>query len=66
MLPDVDGQVFADELGRRGLRPGIPIIMISADSDIEEKAEKIGAEGCFQKPVRLAAVLGEVARLLQA
>ena len=63
-LPDMDAIVLIDDLRRRGLGAGIPLILISADADLDLTAEKIGANAYFQKPLRLPALLQEIARLV--
>ena len=63
ILPRMDGVALAEELERRGLRPKIPIILHSSDSDARELAVRIGAESYLQKPLRFASLLDEVARL---
>jgi two-component system response regulator MprA len=66
MMPRMDGEAFADELGRRGLRPAIPILMLTAAGNPEQKAARIGAEGFLTKPFELPTLLDEVARLVPA
>src|SRR5918912_3569764 len=46
MLPEVNGIVFAEQLRERGLRPQIPILVLSAVSQVIYKAGWIEAEGC--------------------
>nr|MBA2390905.1 response regulator [Geodermatophilaceae bacterium] len=55
---------FAEEMGRRGLRPAIPLLVLTADGRAEQKAARIGAEGYLEKPFDVAALLAEVDRLL--
>jgi CheY-like chemotaxis protein len=45
MMPTMNGPNFTEELRRRGLRPGIPIVVLTADGDACGKAEQIRAEG---------------------
>jgi len=63
MLPHMDGVMFAQELERRGLRPGIPVVMLSGVVDGRQKAKQVGAEGYLEKPFSIPALLEEVARL---
>jgi DNA-binding response OmpR family regulator len=65
-LPGMDGVRFAEELRRRGLRPGIPIIVLSAAEGARQQAALIGAEACLAKPFRLTELLAEVARVTTA
>lgn len=63
MMPRLDGFGFAAELDRRGLRPMLPIIVLTADGSARKKAERIGAEGHLAKPFDIPELLDEVARL---
>jgi CheY-like chemotaxis protein len=64
MMPNLDGPGFVDALHRRGLRPGIPIIVLTADGNARNKAALVSAEGYVRKPFDLPELLDEVARLL--
>src|SRR5438067_1616573 len=64
MMPDLDGPTFAAELQRRDLRPTIPLLVITASGDVEQKAASIGAEEALAKPFDLAALLDAVAQLI--
>jgi CheY-like chemotaxis protein len=66
MMPTMNGLSFHHELCRRGLRPGIPIVVLTADGNAHGKAEQIGAEGYLRKPFDLDQLLDQVARLIQA
>ena len=66
MMPLMNGPAFAAELRRRGLRPGIPILVVTADSNARRNAEQIGAEGYLRKPFDLGHLLDQVARLTGA
>ena len=54
---------FAAELARRGLRPEVPILVLSAHPHPQSQVRQIGAEGCLGKPFKLRRLLDEVARL---
>src|SRR5690348_8773652 len=62
MMPRMDGFTFAAELERRRLRPGIPIIVLTADGRARQKAAQVGAESYLEKPFDLDVLLDEVAR----
>jgi CheY-like chemotaxis protein len=62
MMPRMDGYAFAEELRRRGLHPGIPILILTADGRAQQKAERIGAAGYLEKPFDLGELLRQVAR----
>lgn len=62
-MPEMNGYQFADELGRRGLRGAVPIMVLTADGRAPQKAARVGAEGYLAKPFLLDALLAEVGRL---
>ena len=64
-LPRMNGYTLAEELARRGLRPRIPVLVITADGRAEQKAARLGAEAGLAKPFALAELLECVGRLLQ-
>ena len=64
VMPEVDGLRFIGELRHRGLHPGVPVMMVSGDRDADEQATALGVEAFLHKPLQLAAVLREAARLL--
>lgn len=66
MMPRMDGYAFVDELRRRGLHPGIPILVLTADGRAQQKAERIGAVGYLEKPFDLRELLRQVARFAGA
>ena len=66
MMPRMNGVAFAEELGRRGLRPGIPILVLTAAGPAERDAGQIGAEGYLPKPFPLPTLLEQVGRLATA
>jgi CheY-like chemotaxis protein len=62
-LPRMDGVTLAAELKRCGLRPAIPILVLTADTKGARKAGSIGAEAFLEKPFDLDTLVQEVARL---
>jgi DNA-binding response OmpR family regulator len=52
------------ELGRRGLRPRVRILLASADPDLGEKAARLGVDAYLAKPFEIPTFLAEVDRLL--
>jgi CheY-like chemotaxis protein len=64
-LPDMDASMLLADLQRRGLGAGIPIILMSADADLDLTAASLGASAYFRKPLRFPALLQEIARLLE-
>lgn len=63
-MPEMDGYTFVGELTRRGLRPAIPLLLVTADGYAEAKAATLGAEGYLMKPFTLVALVEQVNRLL--
>ncbi len=63
-MPRMDGFAFAEELGRRGLHPGIPIVVLTADGNARQKASRIGAWTYLTKPFSVDALLDCVERLV--
>src|SRR4051794_1199385 len=49
-MPRMDGYALAEELKRRGLRPRVPVLVITADGRAQEKAARVGANGWVMKP----------------
>lgn len=64
MMPRMDGYGLASELQRRGLRPGIPLIVLTADGRAAVKAAQIGADDYIEKPFSLDAFVQTVARII--
>ncbi|MCC6177100.1 MAG: response regulator [Chloroflexi bacterium] len=64
MMPRMDGWTFARELDQRGLRPGIPLIVLTADGRAQEKGEQVGADAALAKPFDLDILLDTLARLV--
>jgi len=65
-MPRMDGFAFAAELTRRGLRPGIPMLVLTADGRAQQKAAQVNAEGWLAKPFDVGELLQRVAHLLGA
>lgn len=63
-LPGMDGFAFAAELRERGLHPGIPLLVLTADGNVVAKAKRVGAAGYLAKPFALEALLAQVAHHL--
>ena len=62
LMPRLDGAGFAGELARRGLRPGIPIVLVTGDAR-PGRAGAIGPEATIAKPFDLEVLLASVAAL---
>ena len=63
MLPRLDGASVVAELERRGLWPGIPIVVLSAATQADRWAARIRADGFIPKPFDIEILLDEVHRL---
>lgn len=63
MMPGLDGVGLTSELQRRGFRPGLPLVIVSADADGRRKAAELSAEAYFSKPFDLSSLLDTIARL---
>lgn len=64
MMPDMDGRAFLQELGRRGLRPSIPVIVLTADVYARPLVERMQVESWLVKPFHLSELLRQIRRLL--
>jgi two-component system, OmpR family, response regulator MprA len=65
-MPRMDGLAFSVELERRGLRPAIPLLVMSASPRASDRAAQAGAEIFVAKPFDLDEILATVAQLLGA
>jgi CheY-like chemotaxis protein len=57
MMPVMSGWQFADEKRADPSLASIPVVVVSADGDLKNKAESIGADGWLRKPVEIDALL---------
>ncbi|HET8913327.1 MAG TPA: response regulator [Ktedonobacteraceae bacterium] len=64
MMPRMDGYAFMAELQRRGLRPDIPVVILSADINARDQVKHMGIESFLSKPYDLPVLLATVARLV--
>ncbi len=62
MMPVKDGWQFRAEQGKDPELSSIPVIVCSADGNVEQKAASLGAAGYLQKPVDFEQLLREVQR----
>jgi two-component system chemotaxis response regulator CheY len=62
MMPVMDGWTFYDHLQRDARWAGLPIVVISADANVTEKAARIKPVACLRKPVGIDELLSVVAR----
>lgn len=60
MMPRMDGLVFMDELKLRGLRPSLPVIVLTADIYAKPLIERMGADSWLIKPFHLTDLLRKI------
>jgi two-component system response regulator MprA len=60
MMPRMDGRAFVEELGRRGLRSSLPVIVLTADIHAKASIELMDVEDWLIKPFHLADLLGKI------
>lgn len=64
MLPGMDGTEIGHLLGVNPLTAGIPILVLSADRRIAEKAARVAAQGWIAKPFDLETLATHIAEVL--
>jgi two-component system chemotaxis response regulator CheY len=62
MMPVMDGWTFHGELQRTPTLAAVPIVVISADANVHEKAARLNPVACLRKPVGIDELLAVVAR----
>ena len=62
MMPVMDGWTFYDNLQKEARWAALPIVVISADAQVYEKAARLNPVACLRKPVGIDELLGVVAR----
>jgi DNA-binding response OmpR family regulator len=65
MMPRMDGRAFVEELGRRGFRPSLPVIVLTADIHARALLELMGVEDWLIKPFHLSDLLGKIRSYLR-
>jgi DNA-binding response OmpR family regulator len=65
MMPRMDGRAFVEELGRRGFRPSLPVIVLTADIHAKALLELMGVEDWLIKPFHLSDLLGKIRSYLR-
>jgi CheY-like chemotaxis protein len=62
MMPVMDGWTFYDELQKEAPLAALPIVVISADANVHEKAARLKPAACLRKPVSIDELLSTVAQ----
>jgi len=62
MMPVMDGWTFYDNLQKEARWAALPIVVISADAQVYEKAARLNPVACLRKPVGIDELLNVVAR----
>ncbi|HXU81947.1 MAG TPA: response regulator [Polyangia bacterium] len=66
MMPIMDGWTFYDHLQKEARLATLPIVVISADANVHEKAARLKPLACLRKPVGIDELLSVVARFRKA
>ncbi|HLK91408.1 MAG TPA: response regulator [Polyangia bacterium] len=66
MMPRMDGETFLKALRGRPALADAPVVVISGNAAVREKAKNLQAAACLVKPFELDELLGLVRRLTQA
>jgi CheY-like chemotaxis protein len=66
MMPKMDGETFLKALRGRPALADAPVVVISGNAAVREKASSLHAAACLVKPFELDELLGVVRRLTQA
>jgi len=62
MMPVMDGWQFCSEQQKTPELAGIPVVILSADGNVYQKASTVRAAGFLKKPVELETLLETVGR----
>ncbi|UQA59617.1 response regulator [Polyangium aurulentum] len=62
MMPIMDGWEFREQQRQDPRYADIPVIIVSADGNVRQKATKLGADGHIRKPVGIDELLAVVQR----
>jgi CheY-like chemotaxis protein len=65
MMPVMDGEQFRAEQLRDPDLASIPVVVVSAHAQAEERAARLGAVSCIRKPFDIDALLNEIRRSIR-
>jgi CheY-like chemotaxis protein len=57
MMPVMDGWELMDELRRSGRHAALPVIVVSADANVKDKATQLAAHAWLRKPIHVVELL---------
>jgi CheY-like chemotaxis protein len=63
MMPRMNGYELSEGLTRRGPRPAIRVMVLTADGRARQKAEQIGADSYLSNPFDIPDLLAKLERL---
>jgi CheY-like chemotaxis protein len=66
MMPVMDGIQFREAQGKDPLISGIPVILMSADGQIDNKKDQVGAACYLKKPLEIDDVLNSLQSVLRS
>jgi CheY-like chemotaxis protein len=66
MMPRMDGETFLRHLRDKPALADTPVVVISGNAAVREKAHQLAAVACLVKPFELEELLGLVHRLTRA
>lgn len=64
MMPHMDGRAFVQELKRRGLRPALPVIVLTANIYARPLIDLMEVDGWLLKPFHLSDLLLKIREIL--
>jgi CheY-like chemotaxis protein len=66
MMPNMDGGAFCAAKRQDPQLSPIPVVIVSADARVSQKAAELGVAGCLAKPVRIAELVATIERFSSA
>ena len=66
MMPVMDGWKFRENQIAHPEASSIPVVLMTAEGHAPEKAAKMGAQGCIQKPVNIEHLLKTIHKFARA
>lgn len=66
MMPQMGGHDFCMEKSKIENYRQVPVVLMSADSDLEQKTKDAGATGYIKKPLDIYKLIAEVDKFIQA